>query len=90
MDVRISILVITLGIASLAIAPSLIINQSAYSQVESAKHWCESQGRISSGFLLASQAGIIMIIAKHMTHHMYPVMQDIKLVGIMAAVKNKI
>jgi hypothetical protein len=50
----------------------------------------KAKERISSGFLLASQAGMIMIIAKHMTHHMYPVMQDIKLVGITAAVKNKI
>jgi len=40
----------------LAIAPSLIINQSAYSQVETAKHWCESQGK-DQQWVFACQSG---------------------------------
>lgn len=45
MDVRITILVITLGVASLALAPSLLINQSADAQSKDSKRWCESQGK---------------------------------------------
>jgi hypothetical protein len=81
-----TILVITLGVASLTLAPSLIINQSAYSQVESAKnqsassqvesaknqsassqvdenkplesarHWCEDQGK-GEQWVFACQSG---------------------------------
>jgi hypothetical protein len=41
MNVRISILVIALGVVPLAIAPTLIISQPA----DAASHWCENQGK---------------------------------------------
>jgi len=43
MNVQISIVVIALAVASLALAPSPIINQSA-----DAKPWCETQGKSSN------------------------------------------
>jgi hypothetical protein len=43
MNARIRILVIALGVVSLAVAPSLIINQAA--DASSHHKWCENQGK---------------------------------------------
>jgi hypothetical protein len=45
MNARTGILVIALEVVSLALAPTLIINQSADAQSLSSKGWCESQGK---------------------------------------------
>jgi hypothetical protein len=45
MDVRITILVIALGVASLTLAPTLLINQSADAQSKDSNQWvwgCQS------------------------------------------------
>jgi hypothetical protein len=41
MNVRIGILVIALGVVSLALAPTLITSQP----VDAATHWCQNQGK---------------------------------------------
>jgi hypothetical protein len=47
MNAQIGMLVIAVGVASIALAPSLIVNQSADAQSSSSKPWCESQGKSS-------------------------------------------
>jgi hypothetical protein len=57
MNVRIGVLLVALGVASMALAPSLIINQSADAQSTSDKHWCRNQKDKSGDWIFGCQNG---------------------------------